>query len=128
MSFEAYRVPSSAREGVEITLPDAPQAVFRVRLPSHYNREYSIAAQRALTVRLGPDGKPDYGSIDFIAWREARLAAFLEHCVLTLPEGLTRESLADEYRPGLIALFERAEEMAGEEEAEAIESTKKSSA
>lgn len=128
MTFEAYRVPASAREGVEIALPEAPQAKFRVRLPSHYNRNYSVAAQRAMTVKIGPDGKPDYSGVDFIAWREARLAAFLEHCVIEMPEGITREGLADEYRPGLEALFERAEELASAEEGEAIESTKKLSA
>lgn len=125
MDFEAYRVPASAREGVDIELPAAPGAVFRVKLPTRYNREYAAAAQRALAVKLGADGRPDFSQVDFAEWREARLAAFLEHCVVAYPDGLTREMLADEYRPGAEALFERAEELANAEEAEAIEATKK---
>ena len=125
MDFEKYRVPASARDGVDIELEGTSGAVFRVRLPNHFNREYSAAAQRALAVRMGQDGKPDLTQIDFVAWREARLDAFLQHCIVILPEGLTKDQLADEFRPGLQALFERAEELANDEEAEAVEATKK---
>jgi hypothetical protein len=125
MNLERYRVPASAREGVVIELDGTTDAAFRVRLPSHYNRPYSLAAARALAMRMGEDGKPDLTQVDFVAWREARLMAFLEHCIVDLPEGLTREALADEFRPALQALFDRAEEMASDEEAEAIETTKK---
>jgi hypothetical protein len=128
MDFARYRVPASARDGVDIDLPGTTGATFRVRLPSHYNREYSAAAQRALSMKLTADGKPDLTTVDFLAWREARLAAFLEHCVIGFPDGLTRDDLADEYRPGLEALFERAEELANDEQVEAIETTKKSNA
>lgn len=125
MDFEAYRVPASARLGVDIELPGTTGAVFRVKLPSRYNRDYSAAVQRAMAMRVDENGKPDLSSVDFVAWREARLAAFLDFCVIGYPEGLTREALAEEYRPGLEALFERAEELAADEEAEAIESVKK---
>lgn len=125
--LERYRVPLSAREGVEIEL-DGSTGKFLVKLPSRYNRAYTIAATRALAVKLGEDGKADLSATDFVAWREARLDAFLDHCVVTIPEGITREALAEEYRPALDALFEAAEELAEAEDAEAIETTKKSSA
>lgn len=124
MDFDRYRVPASAREGVDIALPGTTDAVFRVRLPTRYNRAYMAAAQRALAVKLGEDGRADLSAVDFVAWREARLAAFLDHCVIGIPEGLTREGLAEEYRPGLEALFAAAEELAEAEE-EAAEAAEK---
>lgn len=125
--LERYRVPLSAREGVEIEL-DGSTGKFLVKLPSRYNRGYTAAATRALAVSLGEDGKADLSATDFVAWREARLDAFLDHCVVSMPEGVTREMLAGEYRPALDALFNRAEELAEAEDGEAIEAVKKSKA
>jgi hypothetical protein len=124
MDFERYRLPASVREGVVIEL-EGTEAKFRVRLPSKYNREYQAAQQRGAKLTLRADGKPDISKVDLLAWAAVRLEAFLEHCIVEMPKGMTREMLAGEYRPGLEALFERASEMADEEDAEAIETVKK---
>jgi hypothetical protein len=47
MNLEAYRVPDAVRSGVDIALPKS-DAVFRVRLPSEFNRPYTRAIQTAM--------------------------------------------------------------------------------
>lgn len=128
MDLEQYRVPASVREGVNIDLPGSKGATFRVRLPSKYNRAFQGAQQRAAKMRLGVDGKPDFSQVDFIGWQEARLDAFLEHCILAMPDGMTAELLAGDYRPALEALFEAASARAEAEDDEAAKTVKKSNA
>lgn len=132
MDLERYRVPASVREGVVIELPGTKDAVFRVALPSEHNRAFSAAQQSALMgkagMTMGDDGKPDLTQVDFRKFQEARIEAFLQHCILDLPEGLTREALAGEYWPALKALFDRACDLAKDEAASAAAVTKKSPA
>jgi hypothetical protein len=125
VDFERYRLPASVRVGVLIELEGTEGAPFLVRLPSRYNREYTAAQQRAMGVSMDEDFRPDFTKVDFVRWKEARLEAFLEHCVLEMPKGMTRELLATEYRPGLEALFDQASALADMEDEEAIEVTKK---
>jgi hypothetical protein len=125
MSLDHYRLPASVREGVELELPEAPGEKFRVRLPSRYNREFQTAQQRAVAMTFGDDFKPDLSRVDFFAWQEARHSAFLDHCVLEMPPGMTKEILAGDYRPALDALFELASELAEAEDDEAAATTKK---
>lgn len=132
MDFERYRVPASVREGVVIELPGTSDAPFLVALPSEHNRAFSAAQQRALmsggNVKLDADGKPEFSGADFAAFREARIEAFVEHCLLQLPDGITKEQLRGEYYPGLLALFQRATDMAEDEAKTGEAATKKSKA
>lgn len=129
MDFERYKVPKSVSEGVEIELPGTKQAAFLVALPSDHNRAFTAAKQRALmaggAVTLGEDGKPDFSKVDFIAFRDAQLEAFLAHCILKFPEGITPEGLRGDYHPGLVALFDKAVDMASDEEKAGAAATKK---
>lgn len=132
MDFERYRVPKSVSEGVRIELPGTEGAPFLVALPSEHNRAFSAAQQRALmeggAVTLGPDNKPEFSGVDFIRYREARIEAFLEHCILELPAGITRDLLRTDYYPGLVALFDKASDLADDEARAGDAATKKSPA
>lgn len=134
MDFERYRVPKSVTEGIVIELPGTEGAEFLVALPSEHNRAYTAAQQRALidggAVKLGEDNKPipDPGALDYVRYREARIEAFLEHCVLRLPEGLTKDLLRGDYYPGLVALFDKASDMAEDEGRAGEAAVKKSKA
>ncbi len=103
-----------------------------VALPSEHNRAFQAEQQRALVdegkVKLGEDNKPDFSTVDFVAWKEARIKAFLDICILQLPDGLTKEMLAGDYYPGLEALFEKATDLAADEAKAAAIATKKSKA
>ena len=48
-------------------------------------------------------------------WEEGRLVAFLDLCVVEMPEGVTRKDLLGQYRPALTALFAEAEKLADQE-------------
>ena len=115
-----------------ITLPGTKDAAFLVALPTEHNRAFNAAQQRALmdggAVTLGPDNKPEFSGVDFVRYREARIEAFLDHCVLQLPEGLTKELMRSDYYPGLCALYDRASDLADDEAKAGEAATKKSRA
>jgi hypothetical protein len=129
MDFERYRVPRSVSEGVPIDLPGTEGATFLVALPSEHNRAFAAAQQRALmeggTIALGADNKPEFNGVDFLRYRDARIEAFLEHCILQLPDGITRDLLRTDYYPGLVALFDAATDLAESEAAKGEAATKK---
>jgi|SRR6516225_184639 len=128
MDFERYRVPASVREGVVIELPGTSEAQFLVALPSEHNRAYSAAVQRATPITLDDDDRPDFSKVDYVSWQSARIEAFLQHCILRMPDGLTPEALRGDYYPGLVALFRCAEDLASDENDRAKAATKKSRA
>ena len=129
MDFERYRIPRSVTEGVRIELPGTTGAEFLVALPSQANRKYQAAQQRALSAGggavMGEDNTLDLSNVDIAAYSEARLLAFLDTCVLSFPDGLTRDQLLGDYYPGAQALFDRALDLAADEEGAAKVATKK---
>jgi hypothetical protein len=130
MDLERYRVPASVLEGVEIELPGSEDARFRVALPTESNRAFIAALQRQLVRRAAPaeSGPPDFSVIDSLAFRDARIEAFREQCILEMPGELTRDQLGGEFWPALAALYERANDLATDEEAGAKAAVKKSRA
>jgi hypothetical protein len=124
-----YRVPDSARIGVDIALKQYPDVVFRVKLPSKHNRAYTRALRQAMFAgaRMDASGQVDVSSVDITQITDARIGAFAEHCLcMPLPTGMTREMLADEYYPALEELFETASDMADAADAEGEKAAKKS--
>jgi len=103
-----------------------------VALPSEHNRAFNAASQRALVdggnVTLGEDNKPAFSGVDFVRYREARIEAFLDHCILQMPAGMTAELMRGDYYPGLCALYDRAADMAEDESKAGEVATKKSRA
>jgi len=132
MDFERYRTPRSVTEGVTLELPGTSGAEFVVALPSEHNRAFMAAQQRALVgkgkAQLGEDNELNFADFDAVEFQEARTKAFLDHCILKLPDGLTREMLAGEYYAGLQALFAQANDLAEDEKKAAAIATKKSKA
>jgi hypothetical protein len=132
MDLSKYKVPDSAFRGVEIELPDSDGARFLVKLPTGANRPWQ---RRMLSLMVGsgavpkPDGTVDTSAVTaerMASWQEDRLTAFLDVCVVGLPDGITREELAQEYRPALVTLFDLAQERAAAEEGEAADAEGKS--
>jgi len=128
----AYRVPSSAIDGVLITLPDAPAVTFRVRLPSRHNRAYQAAIQLAVgrAATIGDGGVVQLDPERIADMAESRLEAFLAHCLDlgSLPTGIDADALRGAYRPALEALYEQALILADAEEGEADAAVGKSPA
>lgn len=117
-----YRLPASVHVGVWIELPDAEGARFLVRLPTKYNRQYERAWKRALfdaATNVNPDGSPSLRGFDAGALDDAQVVAFVEHCIVECPEGVTKEALTGEYWPAALALFKEAKRRADAEDGEA---------
>jgi hypothetical protein len=130
MNLEAYRVPDAVRAGVEIALPKA-DAVFRVKLPSAFNRPYTRAIQTAMFAgaTVNPEGKIELGVIDVPAMRDQRIEAFCAHClIMPLPGGMTIETLREDFFPALDWLFNEAERLAEALDADGLDAKKKSRA
>lgn len=128
MDFERYRVPAAVRDGVWIELPGTKDAKFLVSLPTEHNRAYSAALQRALPLRLDGTGHVGMGEFDYVEWQATRIEAFLTHCILEFPAGMTAEQMRTDYYPGLVALFTLATDMAEDDTKQAKAATKKSKA
>jgi hypothetical protein len=110
MSLDSYKLDKAFSEGVGIRLDNAPDDVFLVKLPSHYNRGYNAAMYGAMTISL-EDGEVKAGG-SMIETRYAQEDAFVEHCLLTLngeplPDGFVEESPA-----AIHELISKATEMA----------------
>jgi hypothetical protein len=129
MDFERYRVPASVREGVWIELPGTKDARFLVALPSEHNRAYQAAVQKTIPVR-GEGNKTEvaFDKLNLVEWQGMRIEAFLEHCILELPTGITKELMRTEYFPGLVALFNKANDLSDDEAKTAKADLKKSPA
>lgn len=109
MSFrEKYRTPEQVTQGVTLTLDDVN---FRVALPTEANIRY----QRALAVRYART-QGEVGVAQFI---EYQLDAFLDTCILECSDpDLTGDVLRDEFVGGAVELFNQAQRLAGDLEAD----------
>lgn len=131
MNLDRYRIPAAVREGVWIELPDAGGAKFLVRLPAASNRAWQREMLQRMAkcgVQITADGAIDAnapGATEaMFRWQDGRLDKFLELCVMKGPDGFDLSSLADEFRPALQWLFDRAEALAEEETKEADDAGK----
>jgi hypothetical protein len=128
----AYRVPSSALDGVLLSLAHAPDLAFKVRLPSRHNRAYQVAVQVALgsAATLDGAGEVTVDTSKLAALADARLEAFVMHCIdpASLPTGLSPADLLGLYRPAAEALYEQALALAADEEGQADAAVGKSPA
>lgn len=131
MSLDKYRLPASVTDGVAITLPDT-DAPFRVRLPTQLNRswrKYVLQTLSEMGAKFDSTGDVQGVSLDpgrLAEWEEARIAAFVDLCVVAYPNGLDRDALLGDYYPAAEALFAAALELAEKEDAAAGEAAKKS--
>ena len=128
----AYRVPTSALDGVLLALPQAPAVAFKVRLPSRHNRAYQAALQAAIgkAASLDEKGEVKLDATKLASLADDRLAAFVSHCIdeSSLPTGITLDALLGVYRPAADALYTQALVLSDTEEAEAAAAVGKSSA
>jgi hypothetical protein len=126
MSLDAYKLDKAFTEGVDIRLDRAPDDVFRVKLPSQYNRGYTSAVYGSLKINVDGDGARADGSI--IGTRHAQEDAFVEHCVVSLNGDPLPGNFMAEYPEAVTELMEKASELASEVDNRVGETVKKSPA
>jgi hypothetical protein len=122
-----YKLDKAFTEGVDLYLDEAPDVVFRVRLPSRYNRAYTNAIYGGMGLKLSSDGlvKTDSSIMDA---RFAQEDAFVAHCILSMDGEALPENFATDYPEALAELMEKATELANEIEAKVADTVKKSPA
>jgi hypothetical protein len=115
-----YKLNKAFTEGVDIRLDDAPDVVFRVRLPSQYNRGYTQALYSGLEWSL-EDGEVKTGG-SMIATRYVQTDAFMEHCLVSIDGEPVPDSFAEEYPEAVSELMNKTSELVEELESK-VEST-----
>ena len=123
MSMESYRVPLGVREGVELTLPGT-DTVFRVKLPSSWNKPYQRALMTSWPTEVEWSTLP---VAEQLALMDKQQQAFADHCLVhPLPDGITFDILRDEYPAALEWLTTESARLALELDQEASDAAKKS--
>lgn len=117
--FELYRMPIGLTDGIKIDLPETG-ASFMVKLPSTLNEEFQMRLMTDLNVQIGSDAKPvlDIKPIEFQARQKA---LFFEICIVSaqgLPKGLTPAEFFTEYPLAARYVFDKANELAAQSDAD----------
>ena len=120
----SYKLDRAFTEGVDITLGAAPDAVFRVRLPSQYNRGYTQMLYGAMQFDISADGsvKPQGGLMQA---RYAQEDAFIQHCLLSLDGEPIPDTFRTDYPAALAELMEKATALASAIEERVSDTVKK---
>lgn len=127
MSLDKYKLDKAFTEGVDIRLDDSPEDVFRVKLPSQYNRGYTQAMYSAMDWSYDDDGKVRTGG-NLMGTRFAQEDAFIKFCLVSLNGEPLPDGFADEFPRAVTELISKAQDLANEIEERVSDSTKKSSA
>jgi hypothetical protein len=106
-----YKLNKAFTEGVDIRLDDAPDVVFRVKLPSQYNRAYTQAMYSSMEFDVSDDGTVKPGG-DLVDMRYAAEDAFMNHCLISVDGEPIPSDFAEVYAPAIPELMDKAQELA----------------
>jgi hypothetical protein len=86
LNFDSLRrthtLDRSITHGIEMTLDGNPDYVWVVKVPSQYNRAYSIAAAGSARIRFSEDGETSVAA--GLEALEAQRRAFFDHCIVSV--------------------------------------------
>jgi hypothetical protein len=119
-----YRLDRAFTEGVEISLDDAPEVVFLVKLPSQYNRKYTQALYGAMDITVKDDGTVDTKNL--MVTKYAQEDAFVNHCIVSMDGDPLPDSFQEDYPAAVAELVEKANELVSNIEEKVETSVKKS--
>jgi hypothetical protein len=108
--LKRYRVDSAYTQGVVITLDEAPDVEFLVRLPGKHNRAYIAEMYGAVEFSL--DGEVPNVTRTFSEMQDLQERAFLKHCLLSIDGEPVPPDFAAEYPDALEELMAKANKMA----------------
>ena len=123
--LSAYKLDNAYTGGVELTLDNAPDVIFMVRLPSMYNRAYTQALYSGMHMEVNDDGTVT-GDTNIMDAKYAQEDAFVAHCLVSIDGEPLSKSFADDYPAALAELMEKATALATSIEEKVTESVKKS--
>jgi hypothetical protein len=126
MGLESYKLDKAFTDGVDIRLDDAPEVVFKVRLPSQYNRGYTQAMYSSIDWTMGPEGIRTTGAL--MTTKFAQEDAFIANCLLSMDGEPIPEGFSAEYPKAVEELMTKANVLVKELEDRVEDSVKKSPA
>jgi len=126
MGLESYKLDKAFTDGVDIRLDNAPEVVFKVRLPSQYNRGYTQAMYASIEWSMGPDGIKTGSSL--MATKFAQEDAFMANCLISMDGDPIPAGFQDEYPAAVEELMRKANELTKEIDEKVEDSVKKSPA
>ena len=105
-----YKINKAFTEGVDIVLDDAPDVVFKVKLPGQYNRAYIADIYQSVDIDYSNDGAvtPKGNVMDA---RQVQIDAFVEHCLVSIDGEPVPQNFAEEYLPAIEDLMVKASEL-----------------
>ena len=109
--LSAYKLDNAYTGGVELTLDNAPDVIFMVRLPSMYNRAYTQALYSGMHMEVNDDGTVT-GDTNIMDAKYAQEDAFVAHCLVSIDGEPLSKSFADDYPAALAELMEKATALA----------------
>ena len=121
----SYKLNKAFTKGVDIRLDGAPDVVFKVKLPSQYNRGYTQAMYGSIDWDVGDDGNiSPKGNI--METRYNQQTSFVAHCLVSMDGEDIPEGFIDEYPSAVDELMEKATELANAIEEKVANSVGKS--
>ncbi|WP_116364413.1 hypothetical protein [Parahaliea mediterranea] len=124
--LQAYKLDKAFTDGVELSLDAAPDVVFKVRLPSQYNRGYTQAVYGDADFDVDANGKVQMkGGMVSLKWKQED--AFFEHCLLTMDGHPIPEKFKTDYPGAVTELLMKANQLAADLDGRVGEAAKKSS-
>lgn len=120
-----YKLDKAFTEGVELRLDNAPDVVFKVRLPSEYNRGYTQAVYGDAAFSLDEHGrvKVDGG---LVAMKHTQEDAFVAHCLLSKDGEPIPADFVTHYPRAVEELWTKAQQLAADLDNKVDRSKKKS--
>ena len=121
----SYKLDKAFTKGVDIRLDGAPDVVFRVKLPSQYNRGYTQAMYGSIDWGVGEDGSiAPKGNI--METRYNQQTSFVDHCLVSIDGEAIPDNFMTDYPSAVDELMEKATELANAIEEKVATSVKKS--
>jgi len=121
--LKSYRLDKAFTEGVDIILDHAPDVLFKVRLPSQYNRGYMQALYSGIELDSLSGVKT---GATLMGTKYAQQEAFVGHCMVSVDGEPVPSNFRDEYPAALDELIEKATVLAGQLDAKVEGDAKKS--
>ena len=122
--LENYKLDKCFTDGVEITLDNAPEAVFMVKLPSTHNREYARVLYSGAKYEVDEQGNIT-SAASMVEAMHANQDAFIKGCMISLNGKPVPVDFAEKYPEALAELMVKAREMADNLDQEAADIVKK---
>ena len=127
--LSSYKLDRAFTDGVEITLDNAPDVIFRVKLPSvAYNRDYARAIYSGMSLEADSSGEVNVGKVNMMLAKQVQEEAFVAHCIVSIDNEPVPKMFLEDYPDAVAELIDKAGNLNSKLEEKIADSVKKSEA